>query len=170
MPPWPCACRSWHHRHPGRKSDLQARTTRAVSARAKTCSSRDSCVQSRLSHSASIGSAGHARRPQNGVQKHVAAGFKMLRPGVFDFVVADAVFAGYEDHRGRRDPGQVHSIGPRTADHRHGAHAHRTRATVDIVDELAIKGLRREINHGFEYHVDAGVILDTLAELAKRGI
>ena len=39
---------------------------------------------------------------QHGVQQHVAACFDVLGLGVFDFVVADAVFAGNKNHASGR--------------------------------------------------------------------
>ena len=47
---------------------------------------------------------------QHGVQQHIATGFDVLGLGVFDFVVADAVFAGDEDHAAGGQSGGVDRI------------------------------------------------------------
>jgi hypothetical protein len=44
-----------------------------------------------------------ARALEDGVEEDVAAGGEVLGPGVLDLVVADAAFAGDEDHGGGRD-------------------------------------------------------------------
>ena len=56
----------------------------------------------------------HFRSAEHGVQQHVAARFDVLGLGVFDFVVADAVFARYENHAARGQTGGVDGIVPST--------------------------------------------------------
>src|SRR5512142_792859 len=51
-----------------------------------------------------------ARPGEHGMQKDVRAGLEMLGTRVLDLVVADAVLAGHEDHRGRRDPRHVDGV------------------------------------------------------------
>jgi hypothetical protein len=47
---------------------------------------------------------------QHGVQQHIATGFDVLGLGIFDFVVADAVFAGDKNHAARGQAGGVDGI------------------------------------------------------------
>ena len=47
---------------------------------------------------------------QHRMQQHIAPGLQVLQRGVFDFVVADAVFAWDEDHTGGCQLGHVHRV------------------------------------------------------------
>jgi hypothetical protein len=49
-------------------------------------------------------------------QQDVAAGGEVFRPRVLDLVMADAAFAGHEDHGGGRDAGEVHGVVAGAAD------------------------------------------------------
>src|SRR6185312_16590542 len=51
-----------------------------------------------------------ARPLHHRMQQHVAAGGDVLGLGVFDLVVADAVFAGNEDHAAGRQLGHVDRV------------------------------------------------------------
>ncbi len=80
------------------------------------------------------------------MQQHVAAGFQMNRIRVFDLVVADAVLARHEDHRGRRDAREIHRVVARTADHVHRRQPERARAGADLLDQRRIERLRRKVH------------------------
>jgi hypothetical protein len=53
---------------------------------------------------------------EHGIQQDVAAGRQVLGAGVLDLVVADAAFAGHEDHRRGGDAREVHGIVAGAAD------------------------------------------------------
>jgi hypothetical protein len=58
----------------------------------------------------------HAGLLEGDAQKDVAAGGEVFGPRVLDLVVADAAFAGHEDHGRGRDAGEVHGIVAGAAD------------------------------------------------------
>ena len=53
---------------------------------------------------------------EDGLEQDVAAGSEVLGPRVLDLVVADAAFAGHEDHRRGSDAREVHGIVAGAAD------------------------------------------------------
>jgi hypothetical protein len=50
------------------------------------------------------------------VQEYVAACFEVFGPGVFDFVVADAILAWHENHRGRGNARDIYGVMARATD------------------------------------------------------
>ncbi len=53
----------------------------------------------------------HLRSFQHRMQQHIAPRRDELRLGIFDFIVADAIFAGDEDHAAGGELGNVNGIG-----------------------------------------------------------
>ena len=90
----------------------------------------------------------------HGVQQHVAAGFQVLRLRVLDFVVADAVLAGHEDHGGGRDRGHVHRVVSGAGDDVHGRQATVGGALAHLADQVGIEGRGPEILHVLQFHLD----------------
>ena len=108
------------------------------------------------------------RRAPHGVQQHVAAGFQVLRLRVLDFVVADAVLAGHEDHGGGRDRGHVHRVVSGAGDDVHGRQATVGGALAHLADQVGIEGRGPEILHVLQFHLDMVGRRHVLAGLAQR--
>ena len=73
------------------------------------------------------------------MEQHVAPGRDVRGRSVFDLVVADAVFAGDEDHAAGCQPGHVHRVVPGARDDRHVRVAQFLRRPRYCVDAVGVK-------------------------------
>jgi hypothetical protein len=79
-----------------------------------TGGSRTTLFEGLLGDSAFSTGLRHSRFAEHGVQQNIAPCSDVSGLGVFDFVVADAVFAGDENHATRGQTGGVDGIVPGT--------------------------------------------------------
>ena len=77
------------------------------------------------------------------MQQHVAAGFQVFQRGVFNLVVADAVFAGDKNHAGGRQLGHVHRVVACAGHDGHVAVAQLVRRSCYCVNAVFVKAYRR---------------------------
>ena len=98
------------------------------------------------------------------MQQHIAARFQMIGPGVFDFIVADAVFAGDEDHACRCQPGGVDRVVACAWDDVHVAVAEFGGGASDCVHAFRMEGAGRVIRDFFRVNFQTGFFADFVGE------
>ena len=79
------------------------------------------------------------------VQQHVGPRLEVLGTGILDLVVADAVLAGYEDHRGGRDARNIDRIMAGAAHHLAMRIAECPRRGAHRIDAARVETRRREV-------------------------
>ena len=101
----------------------------------------------------------------------------MLGLGVLDLIVADAVFAGDEDHAAGRELGHVDRVVPGARHHWHVGVAQLLRSARHGVDAVAVKALRRVAGHQLDLHVQPALLaepggkgLDLVGHLVHHGV
>src|SRR5438067_6204023 len=80
----------------------------------------------------------HAGSLEHRMEKHVGSGLEVLGLGVLDLVVADAVLAGHEDHRRRRDAREIHRVVRRAAHDLAARKPKHGRPTLHRIDAVGI--------------------------------
>src|SRR5450432_1538484 len=88
------------------------------------------------------------------LQQDLAAGADIDLGCVLDLVVADAVLAGHEHHRRRRDPADVTGVVARAAHDVHVLVARGLGAAPHRVDQLLGEGRRRKIPDLLDLHFE----------------
>ena len=87
---------------------------------------------------------------EHGVQQHIAASGDVFGQRVFDFVVADAVFARNKNHGGWGQFGGVDRIVASARDHGHVAQAEVDGGLANGLHALGVELLRSKTDHAFQ--------------------
>ena len=109
------------------------------------------------------------RRRQHRPQQHRTPGRQIIRRGVFDFVVADAAFARYEDHPGRAEFGEEDCVVPCPTDDVHVRQAQPLSSAAYRFDAAFVEVQRREIRSGCQFKGQAVFLAGGFDDFADFG-